>query len=126
MAKPIPPVPPDVAELLAKGHLLEAVKRLRASSPMGLAEAKKVIEWHVRHHALRPPSPGTPKASNAPAQHRAAPAAPVKVHVRHNPTVHAPRPPGLAPGEVAPSSGGGMGIVILLAAAFGLAYYFLR
>lgn len=119
MTKPIPPVPPDVAELLAKGHLLEAVKRLRAASPMGLAEAKSVIEWHVRHNALRPPSPPAPRpgtvgmATRVPAVH-------------HHPTVHAPARPGLSPGEVGKTGGGGMGIVVLLAVAMGLVYYFLQ
>lgn len=126
MAKPIPPVPPDVAEALAKGHLLEAVKRLRAASPMGLAEAKSVIEWHLRHNALRPPAPkSAPSAS--PPQHRAAAAASARVHaVRHIPTVHAPARPGLAPGEVPRTSSGGLGIVILLAAALAFVYYFLQ
>ncbi|MEO7742757.1 MAG: hypothetical protein ABIR98_07470 [Usitatibacter sp.] len=121
MTKPIPPVPPDVAEALAKGHLLEAVKRLRAASPMGLAEAKSVIEWHVRHNALRPPSasskpaprPGPVGMARGPAAH-------------HHPTVHAPGRPGLSPGEVGKTRGGGAGIVVLLAVAMGLVYYFLQ
>ena len=106
MTKPVPPLPQDVAEALAKGHLLEAVKRLRAATPMGLAEAKSVIEWHIRHNAIK-----------APATHHHA--------VRHHPTVHAPMRPGLAPGEVPKTSGGGMGIAILLAVAAVLVSYFL-
>lgn len=122
MTKPMPPVPPDVAEALAKGHLLEAVKRLRAGSPMGLAEAKSIIEWHVRHNALRPPSPAPP----SPARKAAASVAP-KIHaVAHHPTVHAPMRPGLAPGEVPHAGGGGLAYVVLLAAAAALVVYFLQ
>jgi hypothetical protein len=121
MNKPIPPLPPDVADALAKGHLLEAVKRLRATMPMGLKEAKSLIEGHLRHNTLgqTPPTPAHPRqgtvgmATRAPAP-------------RHHPTVHAPGRPGLSPGEVPKTGGGGIGIVVLLAIAVGFAYYFLR
>jgi len=119
MTKPIPPLPPDVADALAKGHLLEAVKRLRAASPMGLAEAKSVLEWHVRHNAQS----GVRKAVAArPAPSDAAFHAP-----RHHPAkAHLPSRPGLSPGEVPKTSGGGLGVVVLLIVAAGLAYYFLQ
>jgi hypothetical protein len=119
MTKPIPPLPPEVAEALAQGHLLEAVKRLRAAMPMGLAEAKSVVEWHLRHNAQRAPS-ASARASAA------RPATPAQTAAYHRPTVHAPRRPGLSPGEVARSGGGGLGVAVLLAVAAGLVYYFLR
>ena len=120
MTKPIPPLPPDVADALAKGHLLEAVKRLRAASPMGLAEAKSVLEWHVRHHAQSAvskaaasrPSGSDTAAFHAPRHHAA------KAHI--------PSRPGLSPGEVPKTSGGGLGVVVLLIVAAGLVYYFLQ
>ena len=121
MTKPIPPVPPDVAEALAKGHLLEAVKRLRAANPMGLAEAKSVIEWHMRHNAL-----GATRPTETVAARKAAIAMAPRLHVAHRPTVHAPMRPGLSPGEVPRTSAGGLGIVVLLAVALALAGYFLQ
>ena len=121
MAKPVPPLPPDVAEALAKGHLLEAVKRLRATMPMGLKEAKSLIEGHLRHNTLgqTPPTPPPPRQRTV--------GMPVRAQApRHHPTVHAPGRPGLSPGEVPKTGGGGMGIVVLLAIAAGFAYYFLK
>ena len=123
MAKPIPQIPPDVVEALEKGHLLEAVKRLRATMPVGLAEAKSILEWHLRQNTIAVPQQG--KKPPAPRPAATAAMAP-RVTGRHHPTVHAPNPPGLAPGEVPRTSGGGLGIVVLLAAAMGLAYYFLK
>ena len=119
MTKPIPPLPPDVAEALSKGHLLEAVKRLRAASPMGLAEAKSVLEWHIRHKAQSAAGKAgasRPAASDAalhPARH-----VPAETHLRSR--------PGLSPGEVPKTSGGGLGVVVLLIVAAALVYYFLQ
>jgi len=123
MTKPIPPIPPDVADALAKGHLLEAVKRLRATMPVGLAEAKSVIEWHMRHNALPSAAARQAATATAPKPHA------VQHHpaLRHHPTAHAPfRPGGLSPGEVGKTGGGGMAFVVLLAIAAGLVFYFLQ
>jgi hypothetical protein len=122
MTKPIPPLPPDAAEALAKGHLLEAVKRLRAATPMGLAEAKNVLEWHLRHRAQ------SMAGAAAKASPRPAGLSPVPKHHAggHAPRVHVPGRPGLSPGEVPKTSGGGFGVVVLLAIAAGIVYYFLR
>ena len=108
---------------LAKGHLLEAVKRLRATMPMGLGEAKSVIEWHLRHNALQSVSTRPAATATAPKAHA------VSHHptLHHHPTAHAPfRPGGLSPGEVGKTSGGGMAIIVLLAIAAGLVIYFLQ
>ena len=116
MTKPIPPLPPDVTDALAKGHLLEAVKRLRAANPMGLAEAKSVIEWHVRHHAQGAVPRATPAHAPVPKHHAGG----------HAPKAHLPGRPGLSPGEVPNTGGGGLGFVVLLVVAAMLAYYFLQ
>ncbi len=121
MTKPIPNLPPEAAAALAKGHLLEAVKILRAASPMGLGEAKTVIEWHIRHNLARPQS-----QASSPPRPVAGPTG-MKLHaVKHHPTVHAPGRPGLSPGEQSRTGGGGMPIVVMLAVAMGLVYYFLQ
>jgi len=121
MAKPIPPIPPDVAEALAQGHLLEAVKRLRATMPMGLGEAKSIIEWHLRHNKL-----GQVPPASKPSPRPAAVGMAARPQVHHHPTVHSPARPGLSPGEVARTTGGGMSIVVLLAVAVLLVAYFLQ
>jgi ribosomal protein L7/L12 len=46
MPSPAGPLPADVVEALQKGQLLEAIKRLRAATHVGLAEAKQRIEAH--------------------------------------------------------------------------------
>ena len=122
MTKPIPPLPPAAAQALAKGHLLEAVKLLRASTPMSLGEAKTVLEWHVRHHAqsmasaAAKPSPRPAGAVLVPRHHAGG----------HVPRVHVAGRPGLSPGEVPKTSSGGFGIVVLLAVAMGFVYYLLQ
>ena len=122
MTKPIPPLPPAAAEALAKGHLLEAVKLLRAATPMSLGEAKTVLEWHVRHHAqsmlgaAAKPSPRAAGVAMVPKHHAGG----------HVPRAHIPGRPGLSPGEVPKTSSGGFGIVVLLAVAAGFVYYFLQ
>jgi ribosomal protein L7/L12 len=41
-------LPDDVTEALARGDKLEAIKRLRESSGLGLQEAKAAVEGHLR------------------------------------------------------------------------------
>jgi ribosomal protein L7/L12 len=48
MALPNTPLPPDVLEALGRGRTIDAIKRLRKATGMGLAEAKSAIEMHVR------------------------------------------------------------------------------
>jgi ribosomal protein L7/L12 len=66
-------LPPDVAEALAKGQLIEAIKRLRAHGSLGLKEAKAQIERARRAGAEArgqgtaasptPPVPGRARAT---------------------------------------------------------------
>jgi ribosomal protein L7/L12 len=55
MAFPNTPLPPDVLEALSRGRTIDAIKRLRKATGLGLAEAKSAIEMHVR---ANPPAPG--------------------------------------------------------------------
>ncbi|MBV7539769.1 ribosomal protein L7/L12 [Acidovorax sp. sic0104] len=42
------PLPPDVLTALDDGHPIEAIKRLRAATGLGLKEAKDLIDAHQR------------------------------------------------------------------------------
>lgn len=67
MNRPTPPdtgLPPDVAEALQQGRLIEAIKRLSAHGSGGLKEAKAQIDRVRRQQAraaapARAPTPGT-------------------------------------------------------------------
>jgi ribosomal protein L7/L12 len=50
-----PPLPADVVEALQRRRMVEAVKRLRQATGLGLAEAKALIEAHVRGDPAAPP-----------------------------------------------------------------------
>src|SRR5437867_4473328 len=99
------PLPPDVVDALRKGNKIEAIKRLREATKIGLAEAKGVIDaLEAAQKGQSPPS--------APA----APHAPRGMQVSHAPHVprHTGRPTGLSPGEVPRTSSGAMAAVIVL------------
>lgn len=53
MAKFRPPLPPDVQDALRRGEPLEAVRLLRETSGLGLAEAREAVEA-ARHHTGSP------------------------------------------------------------------------
>lgn len=46
MTTPRPSLPPDVLDALQRGNIIEAIKLLRASTGLGLKEAKDAIEAH--------------------------------------------------------------------------------
>jgi ribosomal protein L7/L12 len=48
MPDPSGPLPADVLEAVERGHTLEAIKRLRAATGLGLKEAKDAIDAHLR------------------------------------------------------------------------------
>lgn len=47
-----PSLPPDVLAALDAGQLIEAIKRLRAATGLGLKEAKDLIDAHQRGEAV--------------------------------------------------------------------------
>jgi hypothetical protein len=85
------PLPPDVADALHRGNKIEAIKRLRTATGLGLAEAKDRIDAHEVAH---PRTSGGVTIS-----------APVAGHA-----------PGLSPGQV-PNTGQGLLVVIGVALA---------
>lgn len=108
------PLPPEVVAALQKGHLLEAIKRLRASGGFGLAEAKSAIEHHLRQNTIKV----RPAADVESVE-------PLRQSVGARPVVAAPAlvgKPGLSPGEV-PRTGGSAGVLILLAVAAAVFLY---
>jgi ribosomal protein L7/L12 len=48
-------LPPDVLDALRRGRTLEAIKRLRQATGLGLAEAKALVDAHIRGEAAAPP-----------------------------------------------------------------------
>jgi ribosomal protein L7/L12 len=48
MSAPGSLLPPDVVEALGRGQTVEAIKRLRKATGLGLAEAKATIDAHLR------------------------------------------------------------------------------
>ena len=101
-----PPLPPDIANALRSGNLLEAIKLLRKSRGVGLAEAKQLIEAHMRASTLGSTAPGH---------------APKVAHKLEMPR----RPANLSPGEV-PRSSAGPGAIILVIAAAVVAFLWLQ
>ena len=96
-------LPPDVIEALRKGNKIEAIKRLREATKLGLAEAKGLVDQLERAK----PSASQPRAP------------------QHNPPIPH-RPGNLSPGEVPRSSGGGVAVAILLALAAFFAWWYAK
>ena len=93
-------LPPEVADALAKGHVIEAIKLLRQQRNLGLAEAKALVDAALQKQ-------GDVKVNmktNVRAVSRPAPRAGMERH------------PGLSPGEVPRRSTGAMIAVIFLLA----------
>jgi hypothetical protein len=113
-------LPPDVIEALQKGNKIEAIKLLRQMTKMGLAEAKSMIDMQAgRAPAARPP---THTQANQPHTPSASPHPTPQAHPQ-SPTVSAP---GLSPGEVPRTPGGGMSFLVLAVIAVIAAWYFLK
>jgi hypothetical protein len=94
-------LPPDVVDALRKGNKIEAIKRLRESTGVGLAEAKGAVE-HFEWHG----STSKPKVS-----------ATVRVTIKKSPPRSAA---GLSPGEE-PRSSISVGAIVALAVIAALA-----
>jgi hypothetical protein len=95
-------LPPTVAEALKSGNKIEAIKRLRGITGLGLKEAKDWIDNYERGG----PAPLPEIAKNIPADARFA-AHPHAAHVSR---------PGLSPGEVARSGGAGKWLALIAVA----------
>ena len=95
-------LPPDVVEALRKGHKVEAIKRLRETNKIGLAEAKALIDALEKAHVVAG-KPGAPRS-----------------------VADVARGKHLGPGEVPRSSSSGAAAVVMIAIAALGAWYFLR
>ncbi|QJR15902.1 ribosomal protein L7/L12 [Usitatibacter palustris] len=109
-------LPAAVAEALKAGNKIEAIKRLRVVTGLGLKEAKDWIEAHE--------NPGA--ATSSPQSGEFAKANPTggRFHHVHPPTAAHGRP-GLSPGEVAHGGGAGkwfaliaIGLTVVVAVLF--------
>jgi Ribosomal protein L7/L12 C-terminal domain len=103
-------LPPDVIDALNKGRLIEAIKLLRTGSGLGLKEAKDIIDAHIRRE-------GAPVGSQVAKE--AAAASQRRMVADHSTAA------GCSPGEVPRAQNSAWVIMVLAAAAF-LGYYFLR
>ena len=75
MTFPVGQLPPDVLKALASGRTIDAIKRLRKATGLGLAEAKAVIDAHKRSQPPPVPSSGGASAVKAPDDGRVLPEA---------------------------------------------------
>ena len=108
-----PHIPPGVLEALKKGNKIEAIRLMRESTKLGLAETQVMVEM-------------LEKAKGVAGAARSI-AAPVKMHARAQPQPHVyTRRPGLSPGEVPREASGALGVVVLLAIGLAVAYSFVR
>ena len=105
-------LPPAVAEALATGNKLEAIKRLRNITGLGLKEAKDWVDSYQRGGAAP-----LPEFDKLPAEAR------FSAHTPATGSHHARK--GLSPGEVARGGGAGkwlaffaVGVVVALAALY--------
>jgi hypothetical protein len=101
-------LPPDVADALAKGNVIEAIKRMRQHTNLGLAEAKGLIE------SLQKQGGKVEVKTSA------------RTVLRPTPHAGIERRPGLSPGEVPRGAGGPVvaAIVLVVILALGAAAYF--
>jgi hypothetical protein len=93
MSTPQHPLPPAVAQALANGRVIDAIKLLRQQPGLGLREAKEMVEAAVAHRATQ--------QAGATAQHTAASAPSVLPTSAPDPLADLN---GRAPGEVPPAS----------------------
>ena len=96
-------LPPDVVEALRKGQKVEAIKRLRATTKIGLAEAKALIDALEKTQVVVAAKPVAPRS-----------------------VADVARGKHLGPGEVPRSSSSGAAAVAMIALAALGAWYFLR
>ena len=119
-------LPPQVADALAKGNLIAAIKYLREQKPnLGLAEAKALIE------AIQRQQGGNAKV-NVKAAVKTAASGAIRPHSPPHSPPHAPMTPSMdphvSPGEMPRTSGsaGFAMLVIAIAVVIAAAVYFSR
>jgi hypothetical protein len=124
-------LPPQIADAIAKGNLIEAIKYLRQNKPqLGIAEAKAVIE------AIQRQQQGGGKVNlnvnaKAAVKNSATPTAmpPHSTpHVPHHAPISPSMDPRVSPGEIPRTSGGAvfLGIVAAIVVVVIAAVYFGR
>lgn len=47
-------LPPDAIAALMRGNMIEAIKCVRNATGLGLKEAKDAVDFHIKHHLLKP------------------------------------------------------------------------
>ncbi|MBC8022636.1 MAG: hypothetical protein H7Y14_05930 [Burkholderiales bacterium] len=111
-------LPPDVAQALARGNLVEAIKLLRTKHNIGLAEAKGLLDA-IQNQAKAGAAAATAARSKAQATMH-------PMHAHQHEVALPPDPSHLSPGEMPRSSSGAVFamVVVVIAFAIGVAMYF--
>jgi len=120
-----PQLPPGVLEALRQGNKIEAIRLLRQSTKMGLAESKALVEMLDKAKGMIGAVQAVANVAQAAKAGRVAnPVGPVKMRPA---PAHLPmRRPGLSPGEVPRDGTSAWGILVLVAIGLTVAYGFLR
>lgn len=119
MSTPQRQLPPGVIEALKAGNKIEAIRILRDSTKMGLAEAKAAVEMLDKMKGVVGAAQAIAKASSVTKNVR-----PVKMQPK--PSATPLRRPGMSPGEVPRESSGALGIAILVIVGLTVALSFVR
>ena len=133
MSTPQRQLPPGVIEALKAGNKIEAIRILRESTKMGLAEAKTAVEMLDKMKGVVGIAQGIANAAQI-VKPAATPSRtssvtnsvrPVKMIAK--PAAQMPlRRPGMSPGEVPRESSGALGIAILVIVGLAIAFSFVR
>jgi Ribosomal protein L7/L12 C-terminal domain len=115
-------IPPDAAAAAARGELIEAIKRTREATGLGLKEAKELVDRHVQAQATGWHDAHGDEGGGGDHTRGAHPGA---AHGRQSTSALTARRPGLAPGEV-PRSRLPLGLVAAVIAGILAVYLFIR
>ena len=123
-----PQIPPGVLEALKQGNKIEAIRILRESTKMGLAESKAAVEMLDKMKGVVGAAQAIANVAQAVRPTVTSTTASVTKNVRmHAKPGPAPlRRPGMSPGEMPRDGNGVVGIAILVIVGLALALSFVR
>jgi len=129
MATQRPQFPPEVLEALKQGNKIEAIKLLRQSTKLGLAEAKAAVDMLDKMKGMVGAAQAIANVAQGvrPSQAQPLPAKAARpVSMQSAPAQAPPRRPGMSPGEVPRDTSGAVGIAILVLVGLVVAFSLVR